>query len=81
MRRILAFFGGVLSGGAIGTAMALLFTPRSGDAMRETLHQRYLNALAAGNEAAALQRQALEAKLVEMTGPHPPGSPLNPTQD
>lgn len=81
MRRLLAFFGGVLSGGTIGTAIALLFTPRSGDAMRQSLHQRYQNALAAGNEAAAQRRQELEAKLIDMTGPHAPDSPLNPAQD
>ena len=37
MRRALAFVGGVLSGGAIGTAVALFFSPKSGDAMREGL--------------------------------------------
>ena len=37
MRRLLAFFGGILSGGAIGTAAALLFTPgiRRRDAHRD----------------------------------------------
>ncbi|MBN1680011.1 MAG: YtxH domain-containing protein [Anaerolineae bacterium] len=79
MRRLLSFFGGLLSGGAIGTAIALLFTPRSGDAMRDSLRQRTTNAFAAGSDAAARRRQELEAQLSEMTGPHPPGSPLNPT--
>ncbi|MBN1564865.1 MAG: YtxH domain-containing protein, partial [Anaerolineae bacterium] len=40
MRRLLAFLGGVLSGGAIGTAVALLFTPRSGDSMRQGVRSR-----------------------------------------
>ena len=37
MRRLLAFLGGVLGGGLIGTTVALLFTPASGDSMREGL--------------------------------------------
>jgi gas vesicle protein len=71
MRRLLAFIGGVLSGAAIGTAVALLFTPTSGDTMRQGLRERYANALKAGNEAAQRRRTELEAQLVEMTGPHP----------
>ncbi len=76
MRRFLAFLGGVLSGGAIGTAVGLLFTPQSGDTMRESLRQRYARAREAGNAAAEHRRRELEAQLAEMTGPHPPGSPL-----
>jgi gas vesicle protein len=79
MRRWLAFVGGILSGGAIGTAIALLFTPASGDSMRTGLRQYWQAALAAGQQAAADKRQELEAKLVEMTGPHPPGSPMLPS--
>lgn len=68
MRRVLAFVGGVLSGGAIGTAMALLFTPRSGDSMRQGLRSRYTGAIKAGEEAAAHKRAELEAKLAEIAG-------------
>jgi len=57
MRRLLAFLGGVLSGGAIGTVVALLFTPASGDSMRRGLSQRYRGALAAGQAAADQKRQ------------------------
>ncbi len=77
MRRMLAFIGGALSGGAIGTAIALLFTPRSGDSMRESLSERLARAKQAGQEAAAQKRLELEAQLIEMTAPHPPGSPLS----
>lgn len=77
MRRFLAFLGGVLSGGAIGTVVGLLFTPQSGDAMRENLRQRTDQALAAGSAAAEQKRRELEGQLVDMTGPHPPGSPLS----
>jgi gas vesicle protein len=71
MRRLLAFIGGVLSGGAIGTAIALLFTPMSGDSMREGLRGRYARAVQAGQEAAVQKRQELEVKLGEMTAPPP----------
>ncbi len=76
MRRLLAFFGGVLGGGAIGTVTALLFTPASGDSMRRGLRRRYQGALAAGQAAADQKRQELEAQLVAMTGPHAPDSPM-----
>ncbi len=76
MRRLLAFIGGALSGGAIGTAIALLFTPASGTTMRKSLRARYQQAVEAGHAAAAHRRAELEAQLVEMTGPHPAGSPM-----
>ncbi len=76
MRRLLAFIGGALSGGAIGTAIALLFTPTSGTTMRKGLRTRYQQAVEAGHAAAAHRRAELEAQLVEMTGPHPAGSPM-----
>ncbi len=72
MRRALAFVGGVLSGGAIGTAVALFFSPRSGDAMREGLRGRYQRALQAGHEAAAQRRAELEAQLAAMTSAQKP---------
>ena len=76
MRRLLAFIGGALSGAAIGTAVALLFTPASGTTMRKGLRVRYQQAVEAGHTAAARRRAELEAQLVEMTGPHPAGSPM-----
>ncbi len=72
MRRLLAFVGGVLSGGAVGAAVALLFSPRSGDTMRANLRQHWVNAQAAGASAAEQRRQALEAQLAAMTGQPPP---------
>ncbi len=75
MRRALAFVGGVLSGGAIGTAVALLFSPKPGDAMRDGLRGRYQRALQAGREAAAQRRAELEAQLAAMTGAEHPAEP------
>jgi gas vesicle protein len=76
MRRLLAFIGGALTGGAIGTAIALLFTPASGGTMRQGLRARYQRAVEVGQTAATQRRAELEAQLVEMTGPHPAGSPM-----
>ncbi|MCD4685704.1 MAG: YtxH domain-containing protein [Anaerolineae bacterium] len=70
MRRVLAFIGGILSGGAIGTAVALLFTPKSGDGLRDGMQSRYQRAVEAGNAAAAQRREELEAQLGELTRPH-----------
>jgi gas vesicle protein len=71
MRRFLAFIGGALSGGVIGTALALLFTPQSGGSMREGLRERYRRAVEAGQQAAIEKRAELEARLVELTGVRP----------
>jgi gas vesicle protein len=76
MRRMVAFFGGLLSGGAIGTTLVLLFTPTSGGAMRRGLRARYEQAVLAGQIASAQKRLELEAQLVDLTAPHPTGSPL-----
>jgi hypothetical protein len=76
MRRLWAFIGGALTGGVIGTAIALLFTPASGGTMRRGLRTRYRQAVEAGQTAATHRRAELEAQLVEMTGPHPSGSPM-----
>ncbi len=67
MRRLLAFIGGVLSGGMAGTLIGLLFTPASGHDMRYGLRQRYQNAIQAGQQAAADKRRELEAQLSELT--------------
>jgi gas vesicle protein len=72
VRRILAFIGGVLSGGAFGTAVALLFTPASGDSMRGGLRQRMATVREAGADAAARKRAELEAQLDAMTTPQQP---------
>lgn len=67
MRRWLAFVGGVLSGSAIGTAVALLFAPPSGQGVPARLRARYQRAVQAGQEAAARRRAELEAQLAALT--------------
>ncbi|NLX10143.1 MAG: YtxH domain-containing protein [Chloroflexi bacterium] len=76
MRRLLAFVGGVLSGGALGTGLVLFFTPASGDTLRERLRTRLFRAAQAGERAGQLKRQELEMELVSMTTPYQTGSPV-----
>lgn len=68
MSRLVKFAGGLLSGGAIGTVLGLLFTPESGDAMRGGLRTRYRNALSVGRAAGELKRLELEAEFSQLTG-------------
>ncbi len=67
MRRLLAFVGGVLSGSAIGTALALLFAPSSERSIPARLRARYRRALQAGEIAAGQRRAELEAQLAALT--------------
>jgi gas vesicle protein len=76
MRRLLAFVGGVLSGGALGTGLVLFFTPASGDTLRARLRTRLSRAAQAGERAGQLKRQELEMELVSMTTPYQTGSPV-----
>ncbi len=68
MRRMLAFVGGVLSGGAIGAMVGLLFTPDPGKASRLSWRARWQRALEAGRAAAEARRAELEAQFQALTG-------------
>ena len=72
MRRVLAFIGGVLSGGAIGAVVGLLFTPDPGKASRLSWRARWQRALEAGQAAAEQRRAELEAQFYAMIGAEPP---------
>ncbi len=71
MRRLLAFIGGVLSGGAIGVMVGLLFTPDPGQASRLSWRARWQRALEAGQVAAEARRAELEAQFQAMIGAQP----------
>ena len=67
MQRLLALAGGLVSGATIGTIVALLFTPRSGDEMRKDLERRKERVKMAGRLAADAKRAELEAELAALT--------------
>ncbi len=74
MRRWLAFIGGVLSGGAIGAVVGLLFTPDPGKASRLSWRARWQRALEAGQAAAEQRRAELEAQLQALLSGEPPSA-------
>ena len=51
--RFIKFASGGLFGAGVGTALAILFAPRSGDALRTRVHDRFQLARLAGIEAQA----------------------------
>lgn len=59
MRRIFGFMIGILVGGLVGSALALIFAPASGSELREELRLRF-NAF--GQEV----RRAMENKRLEL---------------
>lgn len=76
MRRLAAFFSGVLGGAVVGSVVALLFAPKSGTVMRAEWRARWAAAVRAGDDAASRKQAALSETLVTLTGPHPERSPL-----
>lgn len=61
-RRILRFGGGGVLGAAIGTAVAILFAPQSGDELKGRLLDRVRAARLAGAEAKAAKEDELIRK-------------------
>ncbi|MEL6308467.1 MAG: hypothetical protein AAFR81_12215 [Chloroflexota bacterium] len=66
MKRLLSLLLG-LGGGALAAIIVVtLFSPVSGDELRENLKEHYDNALEAARKAADERRQELEDELAEM---------------
>jgi gas vesicle protein len=59
MNRFVSFLAGSMMGAAVGAALALLFTPYSGEELREM-----------AREAAYTKREQMEARLRELRSPH-----------
>lgn len=62
MNKVLAFLGGLLSGAIVGAVSALLFTPQSGDALKQQARQRYTDMQAEGHLAAEARRAEVLAE-------------------
>ena len=69
MRRLLTFFSGVVFGGLVGAALALLFTPASGEQLRGNIQSRYIELRDEVQQAAESRRIELEEQLRELRKP------------
>jgi gas vesicle protein len=63
MRRTIDFLIGVVLGAAVGSAIALLLTPESGEQLRQTVRERTQELVDEGRRAAAAQREDMRAQL------------------
>lgn len=68
MRRFGMLIVGLLVGGLVGLGLALLFTPKSGDKMRQEAREYYDQLLDEARQAAETRRHELEAELQQATG-------------
>jgi gas vesicle protein len=64
MNRFVSFLAGSMMGAAVGAALALLFTPYSGEELREM-----------AREAAYTRREQMEARLRELRSPRRASAP------
>lgn len=72
MRRVMSFFSGAVMGGLVGATMALLFTPSSGNALRDQIRDRANRVQDEVKKAAAARREELEQQLNELRSPKRP---------
>jgi gas vesicle protein len=72
MRKIFGFLTGALIGGLVGSALALLFTPASGNELRDQLQERVSHIQAELKEAASARREELENQLIKLRAPRQP---------
>ena len=75
VRKISRFLNGVLTGAAVGAALALLFAPAPGDELRARWQQRAQGLLDEVRQAAQERRAELEAELARLRGETPPEAP------
>ncbi|MFN3742032.1 MAG: YtxH domain-containing protein [Anaerolineales bacterium] len=69
MRKIFAFLIGVLLGGLVGSTIALLLAPASGEQLRAQLRQRAQSVVTEVRQAAQQRRIELEQRLQELRAP------------
>ena len=72
MKKALSFLSGALMGGLVGTTLALLLTPASGDDLRAQIQERVEALQLEVKEAASARRADLERQLSAMRAPTPP---------
>lgn len=72
MRRIFGFLTGLFVGWLMGSTLALLFAPESGEQLRSELRARSNNFLSEIKLASEARRRELERQLAELRAPRPP---------
>ncbi len=72
MQRVFGFLIGLFVGWLVGSTLALLFAPESGEKLRGELHARSSNFVGEVKSAAEARRQELEKQLAELRAPRPP---------
>ena len=69
MRKMFGFSIGVFVGGLVGSTIALLLTPESGDELRSELRERGQNFIGEIRQAADTRRIELKDRLETMRAP------------
>ncbi len=69
MRKIFGFFIGIVVGGLVGSTVALLLAPKSGESLRAELRERGLAVQAEIRNAAEARRIELQDRLDELRTP------------
>jgi gas vesicle protein len=81
MRRILSFIAGILAGGSLGAGIALLFSPQSGDEMRQSLRERVTELKTNSSIAAAEKEAELRQELATLTQQNVPATQVDTAID
>ena len=71
MKRALSFLSGALMGALVGSTVALLLAPASGDDLRAQIQERVQTLQQEVKEAASARRADLERQLSAMREPKP----------
>jgi gas vesicle protein len=75
MKKFFGFTLGAVVGALVGSTIALLLAPESGEALRGQLRQRGAAFSAEVQQAASLRRAELQARLAELRAPRNPTPP------
>jgi gas vesicle protein len=71
MRRFFNFFLGVVTGAVLGSTLALLLTPSSGNTIRDQINTTLTDIFSEIREAGAQRRIELQEELIRLRTPAP----------
>lgn len=69
MRKLISFIAGITMGGLVGTVLALLFAPTSGDKLRTEIRERTSTFAGEIRQAADTKRIELQERLETLRAP------------